>query len=380
MPKVLITATVASMIDLFNMNNIEILQNMGYEVHVAANFVSGNVTSNSRLIEFKKELENKNVKYYNIEFSRGAFDLKTHFQTYKELLNLCKINNFEFIHTQTPIAGAITRFVAHKLKIKNIYMAHGFHFFKGASLKNWIVYFPIEKFLSRYTDVLVTINKEDFTNSKKFHAKKNVLVHGVGINTNIKHTDPKILESLKRSLNISSNDVVFISVGELNDNKNHRVVIDALKSLKQLNFKYFIVGKGPNHNKLESIIDENDLNQKIKLLGYRQDVINLLQISDVFVFPSYREGLSKALMEAMSYGLPIIASKIRGNTDLVVDDFGGFFFNPSDQKELSVKLATIYQDEKKRKEFAIFNKDKIESFDIKKVDKEMTDIFLFIEG
>lgn len=376
MPKVLITATVASMIDLFNMNNIEILQNMGYEVHVAANFVNGNVTSNSRLIEFKKELDKKKVKYYNIEFSRDAFDLKTHFQTYKEFLNLCKINDYEFIHTQTPIAGAITRLVAHKLKIKNIYMAHGFHFFKGAPLKNWIIYFPIEKFLSRYTDVLVTINKEDYNSSKKFHAKKNVLVHGVGINTNIKQTDSIILEDLRSSLNILPDDVVFISVGELNDNKNHSVAIEAFKSLEKLNFKYFIVGKGPNYDKLEAAINDNDLNEKIKLLGYRQDIIDLLQVSDVFLFPSYREGLSKDLMEAMSFGLPIVASKIRGNTDLVIENKGGYFFEPSNSEELSSKLLNIYQGEDKRRTFSEFNKKKIKEFDIDKVNNEMTEIFL----
>lgn len=376
MPKVLITATVASMIDLFNMNNIENLQNMGYEVHVAANFVNGNVTSNSRLIEFKKELDKKKVKYHNIEFSRDAFDLKTHFQTYKELLNLCKINDYEFTHTQTPIAGVITRLVAHKLKIKNIYMAHGFHFFKGAPLKNWIIYFPIEKILSRYTDVLVTINKEDYNSSKKFHAKKNVLVHGVGINTNIKQTDSIILEDLRSSLNILPDDVVFISVGELNDNKNHSVAIEAFKSLEKFNFKYFIVGKGPNYDKLEAAINDNDLNEKIKLLGYRQDIIDLLQVSDVFLFPSYREGLSKALMEAMSFGLPIVASNIRGNTDLVIENKGGYFFEPSNSEELSSKLLNIYQGEDKRRTFSEFNKKKIKEFDIDKVNNEMTEIFL----
>lgn len=368
MPKVLITATVASMIDLFNMNNIEILQNMGYEVHVAANFVNGNVTSDSRLIEFKKELDKKKVKYYNIEFSRDAFDLKTHFQTYNELLNLCKINDYEFIHTQTPIAGAITRLVAHKLKIKNIYMAHGFHFFKGAPLKNWIIYFPIEKFLSRYTDVLVTINKEDYNRSKKFLANEKKYIPGIGIDLNkYSNTNNLKVDYLKKELGIDENSKIILSIGELNKNKNHQVVIKALSQIKNSDIHYLIAGQGTLESHLLQIATELGVGKQVHLLGFRKDIKNLLKFSDMFILPSFREGLSVSLMEAMAMGKPVLVSKIRGNVDLIDEGKGGYLFNPVDVEKLANLIDLMLDNQSLREKVGIYNKEKIKDFSVNNV-------------
>lgn len=184
MKKVLIVATVPSMIGQFNMSNIKILQNMQYKVEVACNFKDKTVWDERRISELKEILNLKRVQFYQIDFIRNAFDIPRHFKAYKQLKKLVHRKKYEIIHCHTPIAAMIARIVAHQEKIKIIYTAHGFHFFKGAPIKNWFLYYPVEKFLSQWTDCLITINKEDYHRAKrKFYAKRTEYIPGVGVNT-----------------------------------------------------------------------------------------------------------------------------------------------------------------------------------------------------
>jgi len=163
--RVLIVASVASMIEQFNMPNIKILQNMGFEVHVAANFKFGNTISAERISEFKKELAESNVVYYDLEFSRSVLNLWSNYRAYRKLKKLIFDNKYKLVHCHSPIGGVLTRLVVKKIRergTKVIYTAHGFHFFKGAPLINWLLYYPNEKWLSKYTDCLITINDEDY--------------------------------------------------------------------------------------------------------------------------------------------------------------------------------------------------------------------------
>lgn len=372
--KVLITATTASMIDMFNIDNIKILQDMGYQVDVAANFLEGNTTSEERLHDFTKELKHMNVGIYQVPFTRKVKDFKAHINTYKSLKKICLENNYDFIHTQNPIASVVTRVVARELKIKNIYMVHGFHFYKGASRINWLVYYPIEKFMAQHTDLIITINKEDYEAAKKIKKKNIEYVPGVGVNVKVpKISEDNILKK-KQELGLTSNNIL-ISVGELNENKNHMTVIKALSQINDLDFQYIIVGKGYKKEELENLIESLNLTGKVKLLGYRQDVSELLQISDAFIFPSHREGLSKALMEAMCVGLPVIASDIRGNTDLINDGKGGYVFSPKDVSELREKIEFILYDKNKQKAFGNYNQEKIKNYSSDKVNLSMRTIY-----
>lgn len=374
MKKVLITATVASMIDLFNMDNIKILQKMGYHVDVAANFKNGNVTSSKRLEEFKKELQALDVGIFDIDFSRYALDFRKHVQAIKSLREIFKNNKYDFVHTQTPVAGALTRIVANSFNIKTLYVAHGFHFFKGAPKKNWILFYPIEKILSNSTHTLITINDEDYRRAKKFNAKNLEYIPGVGIDVNFPILSDKEKEEKKESLNLSGQNVL-ISVGELSDRKNHKVVISALANIKELDFQYLIVGLGEKKNDLEDLIQQYDLQEKVKLLGYRKDIMDLLQISNIFVFPSYQEGLPKALMEAMASGLPSIVSNIRGNSDLIIEGEGGYLFDPDDFSTLSEDLKRVIGSPKLKEEFSEFNKNRIKDFSKEKVNSRMQEIY-----
>ncbi|MFW5631009.1 MAG: glycosyltransferase, partial [Acetivibrio ethanolgignens] len=309
MEKVLIVTSVASMIDQFNMPNISLLQSMGYEVHVACNFEKGSTCSAEKIEELKKKLVEEKVRYFQIDFLRSALKLSEHKRAYKQLDKIAKENRYIFMHCHSPIGGVIGRMVAHKYKVKVIYTAHGFHFYKGAPLKNWFLYYPIEKLCSRWTDVMITINKEDYALAKKkMYAKKVEYVPGVGMDT-AKFGAGKREENrvrIRAELGIPKEARLLLSVGELNENKNHEIVIQAsaeLSEIKAGEVYYAIVGKGELEGKLRELIKSLKLEKQIFLLGFRNDIAAIYDAADIFVFPSKREGLSMALMEAMARGL-----------------------------------------------------------------------------
>ena len=317
MKKVLFVATVVGHIKAFHLPFLKQLQENGWETHVAAKADSVSETE---------------IKYcdtfHNVDFTRNPFTF-SNLKTYFQLKEIMKSHNFDIIHCHTPVGGAITRLAVkniHSNKVaKVIYTAHGFHFYNGAPLLNWLVYYPIEKFLSRYTDVLITINKEDFARAKTFHARKVEYVPGVGIDIDKIQAVTVDKTKKRKELGIPDNAFLFISVGELNRNKNHEIVIRALSMLDTNdNLYYIIAGIGPLKEHLQSLIKKSGLSSRIQLLGYRSDIIELLKISDCFVFPSLREGLPVALMEAITCGLFIVCSNIRGNTDLVEGNMTGY--------------------------------------------------------
>lgn len=239
---------------------------------------------------------------------------------------------YTLIHTHTPISSLITRLAYKRSNIyeacKMIYTAHGFHFFKGNNpIKNFI-YRNIEKIGAKYTDVLITINKEDYEAAKMFKLKKNGTVEyvpGVGINIEKINSIQGSKKVLCNELDIPSESTLLLSVGELNDNKNHKVVIKSLPELPD-NVHYIICGVGPLKEKHEQLANELKVFNRLHLLGYRTDVIRVMKSCDIFIFPSKREGLSVALMEAMACGLLCIASNIRGNSDLMNSYAYGYMF------------------------------------------------------
>ncbi len=247
-----------------------------------------------------------------------------------QIKKIVEENDYDIVHCHTPIAALCTRLAcikARKRGTKVFYTAHGFHFYKGAPLKNWILYYPMEKLCGRLTDVLITINKEDYgLAKKKIKAKKVAYIPGVGIDVD-KFKDAVDKTTKRAELNIPENKTVLLSVGELNTNKNHETVIRAIKDID--NVHYLIAGEGDLHQYLDGIISELNLTDRVNLLGFRNDILELCAMADIFVFPSIREGLPVSVMEAMASGLPCVVTKIRGNTDLI-DENGGAFFRPCD--------------------------------------------------
>lgn len=328
MEKVLVITSVASMVDQFLISNIRLLQDMNYEVHVACNFEKGNTCSMERIAELKQELAAWNITYYQIDFARNVANLPDNYRAYKQVTQLISGNHYKIIHCHSPIGGFLTRIAGRKARrsgTKIFYTAHGFHFYKGAPLINWLLYYPIEKLCAHFTDVLITINREDYALAKKkLNVKQIEYVPGVGIDLERFRSTVVDRSAKRRELGIPEDAVLLLSVGELNKNKNHETVI---RAIAEMDVYYIIAGKGRLENYLQSLIDELSMTDRVKLLGFRRDVAELYKTADQFVFASFREGLPVSVMEAMASGMPVVCSRIRGNKDLISED-AGWLFDP----------------------------------------------------
>ena len=379
MKRALMYASVASMIQQFNIDNIRLLQELGYEVDVACNFEFGSSISDERVEIFKKELETLNVKYYHIPVPRNLHDIKHLIVSLYASLKLMNEKRYCLIHCHSPIGGMICR-IANRMscsyeKTCMIYTAHGFHFFKGNNVIKNIIFKTMEKIGARYTDTLITINKEDYRAAKTFKLKKEGFVFyvpGIGINLEKFEKFSGKREQLLRELHIPSEAKLLFSVGELNQNKNHRIVVEALANLKK-DVHYLIAGQGDMKQALLELATQLDVQEQFHLLGYRNDIIEIMKSCDVFVFPSKREGLSVALMEAMACGLPCVVSEIRGNTDLIDNEKGGYIFK--DAKQVDGLVNSILNSELSGCSMSHYNLTKIKKFSRNEVEKKMKLIY-----
>jgi glycosyltransferase involved in cell wall biosynthesis len=378
MKKALMMASVASMIDLFNMDNIEILKDLGYEVEVACNFEYGSITSQDRVDEFKEELIRDNFKVHHLPVPRSVFAIRDIVKSYKMMKKLCDENNYEIVHCHSPIGGIVARLACRKARKKGtkvIYTAHGFHFFKGAPLKNWLVYYTAERITAKFTDSLITINKEDYENAQKFNVENTEYVPGIGIDVD-KIKNVKIDRSKKRSeFNLSEDDFVLFTAGQLSKRKNHEVVIKALAKIENKNVKLLICGLGELENYLKELIHDLGLENRVILAGYRNDVVEQLHAADCFVFPSFQEGLPVALMEAMAVGLPVVCSKIRGNVDLIEHGINGFLVDPENSNDFARYIEKIISDETIQAEMSKKNLEYVKKYDKKNIRQNMIAIY-----
>ena len=380
--RVLMVASVSSMIGQFNMNNIKLLQEMGYEVHVACNMRDRSVWPKERIEKFLIELNQKSITYYQIDFARKPLKFMEHVRAYKQLVKLLNTNRYQFIHCHSPIGGAIARIAGHHTGTKVIYTAHGFHFYKGAPIVNWILYFPVEWICSWFTDILITINQEDYQRAIRFlHAKKVEYVHGIGVDIDKFKTDRIDIKEINKKQQfmkqwgIPYNAKILLSVGELNKNKNHSIVIKALAELKDTTIHYCIAGNGILRDDLMQLANELGIEEQVHLLGYRNDINELLGMADIYLLPSIREGLNVSLMEAMASTLPCICSNIRGNNDLIQEAQGGYRVEYDDVNAWKHAIEKIYNDLGSLREYGKFNRKWIKKFSLQSVLNEMKMVY-----
>lgn len=334
---------------------------MGWELHMGVN----------RNHPEKIESIGYDIKFYNQHSYRNIFALKDNWQAYKNLCAYLKANpQIEIIHCNTPIGGVVGRLAGKKFKKKVIYTAHGFHFYKGAPLFNRTILKWVEKWLARYTDILITINQEDFEAAQKFKLKKGgkvVHIPGVGIDlgpySGCSQTER---ENKRKEIGLNADDTVIISIGDLNENKNTATIISALKDTPK-NCHYLICGNGPLKRDLIYLSSRLGVEKRCHFLGFRQDIKDLLDASDIFVMASKREGLPRSTMEAMAAGLPCVVSDIRGNRDLIEEGKGGYLIDPHDTNEFSYKINLIINNPSLRMEMKAHNLERIKDFEINKV-------------
>jgi len=413
--KMLMLASVASMIDQFNMPNIRLLQSMGYEVHVACNFRKGNTCDDTRIHLFRRELKAQGVVCHQWDCPRDVRAAGKCIKACLQLWRLAGRHEFRFIHCHSPAGGALARAVAHLRGIPVIYTAHGFHFYKGAPLKNWVFYYPVEWLLSWWTDVLVTINREDYIRAKKhFHAKKTCRVPGVGLDVSLftpdgmepghtcdfvcdrktvgmsKAGSGRILDvaGIRESLGLSDDTFLLLHVAELSKRKNHKIVLRALCRIEKkykgkYDYRYVLCGIGAEQKTLEKFVRKSGLSGRVMFLGYREDIPMLMRAADAEILSSYHEGLPVAVMEAMAAGLPVIASRIRGNVELI-DKRGGILVDAGDACGFAGAIVRMAEWKKnypdKLRNMETYNMQKSRKYDTGRVERNMKAVYKSMEG
>lgn len=369
MKKILIVSTVSRQFYLFEQGNIEVLKSIGYEIHGAANFDDAN-----------ERLDALDIIRHPFGIQRSPFSLKN-IIAYKELRDIMRTEKFDAIHCHSPMGGVLARLAAKSVGISPvIYTAHGFHFYKGSSVINWLLYYPVEKFLSKYTDVLITINQEDYNIAQNFNTKKVIYVPGIGVDIDKFRGVVVDRDKKREELGIPIDAFVILSVGELNKNKNHEVIFKALAKIKVSNVFYVICGRGDRLNYLRQLAKSLEIFDKVMFLGFRNDVSEIYKIVDMFAFSSYREGLSVSLIEAMTSGLPVVCSKIRGNTDLIEHGKGGYLLELDDVEGFAASIEKIIDDAELLNMMGTHNVDEAKKYDKEAVKREMKKLYCDINN
>lgn len=368
--RVLFIATVVKThIMTFHIPYLKMFKEMGYETVVAAR-------------NDYENLDDCHIPhcdyFFDIPFQREPFHYEN-LKCYKKLKSIIDDGDFSIVHCHTPVGGVLGRLAARKARKKGtriIYTAHGFHFYHGAPLKNWILFYPIEKICSSFSDAIITINEEDFYIAKRNFKNTSVFnLPGIGINVE------RYSKELRRdavTLNLSDlckDEKRILSVGELNDNKNQKTIIKALTLPNLEKVHYLIAGDGIRKAQLEAYAEKLKVNDRVHFLGYRNDIEELLCVADVFVFPSYREGLPVALMEAMAAGVPVVASRIRGNVDLIQNGINGFLCDPCDEKNFADHISTLLSNDVLSNSFSERGKEIIKKYDIENVLRVAQEIY-----
>ena len=349
--KILYVTTISLTMNSFFQPHIEALMKEGNQVDIACNY---------KMLALADLYQKLGCNFYQIDFSRSPMSLNN-VKAFRQLKNVIKNGKYDVVHCHTPNASVITRLVCRRFRkntgLKVFYTAHGFHFYKGAPKLNWMVYYPIEKLCSRYTDKLITINKEDYELAKaKFNAQEVQYVPGVGVNLS-RFEGVEIDKGAKRKeIGVPEDAILLLSVGELNENKNHQVIVKAIAKLKDPNVHYAIAGVGNKREFLLELAKELGVSNQLHLLGYRKDIPELNHASDVFCFPSFREGLPVSMIEAMACGLPVVCSRIRGSSDLI-DEEAGHLVNADDVYGFAKAISILAEDESLRSRMGTVNKE-----------------------
>ena len=366
--RILVTSTDLMMIQ-FLVPHVRNLAEHGYEVEIACSEVGG------RMKEVRENLKSHTKAIHTVRLVRSPASF-TNLKGYRDMKRVINTGKYDIIWTNEPVMGVVTRLAARKARkngTKVLYMVHGFHFYKGAPAVNWMVYYPVERWASRFCDEIVTINKEDCERAKRFHARGVRYIHGIGVNTARLKSKEKQTD-IRTELGLSAEDFIVLSAGELNKNKNHKVIIEAISQLHDKSIKYILCGKGKLREKLDQLAEEYHVSDQVFFLGYRKDVVDICSQSDVFTFPSYREGLGLASLEAMYSGLPLVASRIRGVEDYVVHGKSGCLCPPDDSHAFARAIRRLKDDREFRARCGEYNRKAVLPYCLENVKEEILKI------
>jgi len=365
--KIMVIATTDNMIWQFLIPHINHMQSLGNTVHCVC----------AKTGFWFDELRDKyGFVVHEIDFARNPFSLKN-IKGYNKLKKLQKQEKFDLVYCQQPVGGLMGRLIGKKFKIPVIYTAHGFHFYKGCPLQNKILYKTVEKWLSKYTDYLITINNEDFEAAKNMKAKRVYKINGIGIDENKMKTESFDAKEFRKEIGINENDFAILTISEMNKNKNYLTMLDTIKMLKEknVNVKFVSCGRGVWEEKIKNYAKQLGIEQNCVFLGFRKDVAKIISVCDLFFHASFREGLTLSVLEAMNKALPCVVSNNRGNASLIDDSQGGFVLAPTDAKGFAEKISQLIKDENLRKQFGEYNKKKAKNYTVEFVKQQLEAIY-----
>lgn len=340
----------------FLVPHVKYLAQNGFSVSLACSEVGG------RMDELRSALDGV-AAVQPVRLVRSPFSASNR-HGYRDLKAIIDGGRWDVIWTNEPVMGVMTRLAARaarKRGTKVVYMVHGFHFYTGAPKKNWLLYYPVERYCSHLCDMIVTINQEDYTRAKTFHAPRVEKINGVGVNLDRFAPDSKTRLRWRQQLGLTADDIALLTVGELHRGKNQHCVIEAVGMLNDPRIHYFLCGKGEEENALRALADQCGVSAQTHFLGYRKDIAEIMCATDIFVFPSLREGLSRALMEAMANGKAVVCSNIRGNVDLIENGSGGYVV-PNDPSSVADALARLADNAALRHKMGEHNKLAVNAF------------------
>jgi len=365
--KILFVANISKHILRFHIPYLKWFQENGYETHVAANG--------------EEEIPFCNVKH-NVPIVRSPFSLKN-IKAHKILKKIIEENNFVLVHGHTPMGGVLARTASATSRRKGtkvLYTAHGFHFFKGAPLKNWLLYYPMEKYLASFSDVIITINEEDYNLlfEKNFNTPSKFTIKGIGVDAGrFSPVSPFRKSELRKQLGYNDSQFILIYVGEFIYRKNHRFIIDSVSKLAQHipNLKILFAGRGILLEEMKQYAIRKNVNEIIDFLGFRTDIQDIMSISDIGISASRHEGLGLNLAEEMFLGLPIVATEDRGHREMVEPEVNGFLFKQNNSTEFCEYVSMLYQDKDKRERFGKKSIELTQKFSLENAIASMAEIY-----
>ncbi len=369
--KVLLTATVQSHICQFHKPLVEVLHKHGCGVHVAAR--DNLAEKNGLKLDFVE-------KIYNVPFSRSPKSADN-IKAYKELKKIIETEKYDVIHCNTPMGGIVTRLAAknaRKRGAKVFYTAHGFHFYKGASKKNWLVFYPVEKYFAKLTDTLITINREDYKLAKDKFKTHVEYIHGVGVNEERYYpvSQEEKLE-IRKELGFNETQKILLCVGELLPNKNQKMAINMMARLVKdfPDSVLLLAGNGPEKENLENQIAELNLQDNVKMLGYCTCLEKYQRITDVSVSCSKREGLPLNVVEAMLSENPVVATTNRGHCELIENGKNGYIVEVDDVEAMCNYVTNLLSNDNKRKNMGNIARNFAYAFSYVSVKKELNQLY-----
>lgn len=320
---------------------------------------------------------------YDIDIDRSPLSLKN----IKAIFQLKKIidkNNYDIIHVHTPMGGVVGRLAARTARKKGtkiIYTAHGFHFFNGAPIPNWLIFYPIERLLAPLTDVLVTINQEDYERACNLQMAKQAIYHidGVGVNLDrFKAYDEKERLKIRESLGLDSTHFVALYTAQFIARKNHSFLLRYLPEIvkKIPNFRLVLAGNGPCWEDCKELAKKYEVEKYVLFLGGRSDIPDLCGMADIHIASSHQEGQGINNIEAMAAGCPLVVSDVRGHQDVCIEGRNGFRFKLDDPNKFIDSIYQLYHNKDLFNTISQNNLKDVEKYDVRNSVNKMGDIYL----